>query len=98
MAHSPSPGWESGNHWAECMRCGTDRRRNELKEDKQKPGLWVCPDCRDPRHPGEFVRSVPNRDTPSPPVNPPPEPVFEDRDFAAQQVTIPSGTFNTETL
>lgn len=101
MAHSRSPGYEPGNHWIECMRCSKDRRKNEVREDRQQPGLWVCKDnteCWDARHPGEFVRSVPSRDKPEPPVFPPPTMVEEERDFADQQVTIPAGTFNTETL
>lgn len=100
MAHSRSPGYDPGNHWVVCMRCGFDYRANEIVKDKQKPGLLVCRDCFDGRHPQEFVRSVPERMTPQGPVFPPPTEVFEDRDFADQQVTVPSGTFNTnnETL
>lgn len=99
MAHSRSPGYEPGNHWVECMRCGFDRRASDIVEDRQRPGLLVCKDtCFDTRHPGEFVKVPAEKMTPDGPVHVPPDEVFEDRDFADQQVTIPSSTFNQNTL
>lgn len=100
MSHSRSPGYEPGNRWIECMRCGKDRRVNEVREDKQKPGLWVCADnreCWDAKHPSEFVRSVESRDKPVGPVFPPPTEVYEDRTFAETR-PVPSSTFNQDTL
>lgn len=100
MAHSPSPGYEPGNHWVECMRCGSDRRRSEVREDGNKPGLWVCKDnteCWDGYHPGRLVRSTPNKDKPVQPVFQSTDD-YEEPDFEDQQVTIPAGTFNTSTL
>jgi hypothetical protein len=36
-----------------CMRCSKKRPRRELVEDGYYPGLMVCPDCFDGRHPQE---------------------------------------------
>ena len=82
-----------------CDRCGVDRRPGEVREDRQKPGLVVCKDkCWDPRHPQEFVRATPDNQRASDPVRPPPIDDEETMTFATQEVTVPSGTFNTNTL
>ncbi len=53
--HSANPGWEPGNYWMECDRCGFDRRKDEMREEWT--GLWVCGDkCWEPRHPQDFLR------------------------------------------
>lgn len=49
-----SGAFASGKHaWGECMRCGARRPYLELVSDGQKPGLRVCPGCRDAKHPAE---------------------------------------------
>lgn len=40
-------GYQPGNHWVLCDRCGMDYRRSEIK--KEWTGLMVCDDCWDPR-------------------------------------------------
>lgn len=98
MSHPRNAGYEPGNHWVECQRCGVDYRANEIKEDRQKPGLKVCPGCWDPRHPQEFVKAVLDNQVPKGPINPPPTEITDDRTFSSQRVSVPSGTFNTNTL
>ena len=49
-----NPGYESGNHWVECDRCGCDIREKDAKETWD--GLVVCPDDFETRHPQDFVR------------------------------------------
>lgn len=46
-----------------CFRCGRKRKSSELR--KQWQGFYVCPEHWEPRHPQDYVKSVP--DTPSVP-------------------------------
>jgi len=50
-----NPGYQAGNHWFECERCGVDYRANEGK--REWTGLVVCKNCWEPRHPQDMVRS-----------------------------------------
>lgn len=59
MPHPRNAGWQAGNHWAECQRCGFEYRQKELK--KEWTNLIVCPDCYEPRHPQDFVRAAPDK-------------------------------------
>lgn len=50
-------GYEPGNYWVICDRCGFKRRINTVR--KEWNGLLVCfPECWEPRHPQDFVRAV----------------------------------------
>ena len=53
--HTRSPGFEPGNHWNTCMRCGMDMRQSE--SNKEWNNLIVCEDCFEPRHPQDFVEA-----------------------------------------
>lgn len=68
MGHSRNPGYEPGNYWAECDRCGFDFRIKELK--KTWDGLLVCDKDWEPRQPQDFVRAVEDTITPQGPTRP----------------------------
>jgi ribosomal protein L40E len=91
MTHSPNPGYEPGNHWLVCDRCGFDIRKAEAK--KEWNGLWVCDKCYEARHPQDFVKGRAEKPA-ADPVRPPPTDEVRDVDFADIVSTIPSGTFN----
>ena len=50
--------YKKGDHWVECDRCSIVIRASKAK--KEWTGLVVCPDCWEPRHPQDFVKSVPD--------------------------------------
>lgn len=54
--HPRNPGYQPGNYWMVCDRCGFDYRRSEMK--KEWTGLWVCKADWDPRHPLDFVKGI----------------------------------------
>jgi hypothetical protein len=55
MSKSRNPGYQGGNNWGICDRCGQAYRQTELVD--QHDGLRVCVhDCYDKRHPQEAVR------------------------------------------
>lgn len=56
MAHEANAGYQPGNHWCECQRCGFDYRASQMR--KEWNGSLVCEDCYEPRHPQDFVKSV----------------------------------------
>jgi len=57
-----------GNWNAVCAECGRKRKASELVKNWQ--GLYKCPEHNEPRHPQDFVRAVPDIQTP-PWVQPP---------------------------
>ncbi len=57
-----SPGYQPGNHWLTCDRCGCFVRSAAAK--KTWDGYVVCPDDWEPRHPQDFVRSRNDRIAP----------------------------------
>jgi hypothetical protein len=50
-----NPGFEPGNHWLICDRCGCAVRSMLAKVTWE--GYVVCPDDWEPRHPQDFVRA-----------------------------------------
>jgi len=53
-------GYEPGNYWVICDRCGFKRRIKEAKSTWDN--LLVCyPECWEPRHPQDFVRGKADR-------------------------------------
>lgn len=58
-----------GNWNALCSMCGRKRKASELQKNWQ--GMYRCPEHNEPRHPQDFVRAVPDIQTP-PWVQPPP--------------------------
>lgn len=56
---SKQPDFYEGGDWnAVCFRCGAKRKASQLW--KQWQGYFVCPEHWEPRHPQDFVRSVPD--------------------------------------
>ena len=62
-----------GNFNALCDRCGGKYKASELKFEWD--GLYVCPTCWEPRNPLDYVKGVPDIQTP-PWTRPDPPPVF----------------------
>lgn len=94
MSRGRNPGYQAGNHWVICDRCGVAVRSKEIK--KTWDGLAVCDDDWEPRHPQDFVRGREDNITPQGPVRPEPrdiniEPPFEDRS-GEEDYEIPSPT------
>lgn len=92
--HTRNPGWESGNHWVECDRCGCDIRVEDAIQEWT--GLWVCPDDWEERHPQDFVRGRADDMAAHEPVRPESTPTFVEREplLDTGENTIPSGTFD----
>lgn len=59
---------EEGAWNAVCSMCGRKRKNTVLVKNWQ--GMWRCPEHNEPRHPQEYVRAVPDIQTP-PWVQPP---------------------------
>ncbi len=51
-----------GDWNAVCFECGRKRKASELKKHWQ--GYWVCPEHWEARQPQDFVRAVPDVQTP----------------------------------
>jgi hypothetical protein len=56
-----------------CSMCGHKRKASTLVKNWQ--GMWRCPEHNEPRHPQEYVRAVPDIQTP-PWTQPDPAPTF----------------------
>jgi len=56
-----------------CFQCGRKRKASETVRNWQ--GYYVCPEHNEPRHPQDFVRGVPDNQTP-PWVQPAPSVVY----------------------
>jgi len=51
-----NPGWEAGEYWIVCDRCGENRRKSDIR--KTWDNLLVCyPECWEPRQPQDFVKA-----------------------------------------
>lgn len=61
-----NPGFLPGANWFECPRCSFVIYASDAR--KEWTGLYVCPECWDPRHPQDFVRGVPDNQRPTGPV------------------------------
>ena len=64
--------YDDGNWNATCSMCGRKRKANEMVENWQ--GMFRCPEHNEERHPQEFVRAVP--DVQTPPWTQPPSDTF----------------------
>lgn len=53
--HSRNPGYQPGQHWVVCDRCGFDYRVRDIKAEWN--GLAVCKYCWEPRHIQDFLRA-----------------------------------------
>lgn len=61
-----------GDFNADCSMCGNKRKASELVKNWQ--GMWRCPEHNEVRQPQDFVRGLPDRQTP--PWNQPPSEIF----------------------
>ena len=69
-----------------CFECGRKRKASMMKKNWQ--GYWVCPEHWEPRQPQDFVRAVPDQQTP-PWVQPMPADVFHPFCSPDDQCAIP---------
>lgn len=91
MSHTRNPGYIAGDHWVECMRCGLEYRRSNMKTEWN--GSIVCSPCWEPRHPQDFVRGTEDDQAAKGIVNPPTEENYT-TDLPASQYTVPGSSFN----
>ena len=56
--HSSNPG-PSFDYWMRCDVCGFDYRRSQMRQ--RWDGLWTCHKDWEPRHPQDFVKGRPDR-------------------------------------
>lgn len=54
--------WSAGDWNAACSMCGRKRKASTMVKNWQ--GLFRCPEHNEPRHPQDFVRGVPDHQTP----------------------------------
>ena len=96
--HTRNPGYQPGNHWVVCDVCGFDIRSSDAKE--RWDGLVVCPEDWEPRHPQDFVRAKEDQLQPNGPIRTEPSPDYIRTvpETEADNHTVPSGTFNEDTL
>ena len=78
-----------GDHWVICDRCGFKVRRHRCR--KTWDNLLVCSECWEPRHPQDFVKSIPNPQT-VPDARPRPTDVF-----GCGTSEMVAGTISTQT-
>lgn len=69
---------ELGDWNAVCFQCGFKFKASELR--RQWQGFWSCESCWEPRQPQDFVRAIPDVQTP-PWVQPRPTAIFAISDF-----------------
>jgi len=95
--HTKNPGFKSGDNWVTCDRCGMDIYASDAKKDWE--GLIVCPEDYEVRHPQDFVRAKKDKIA-ADLVRPVPTDVTIDVTYSSEGAddTIPSGTFNPNTL
>jgi hypothetical protein len=90
--HPRNAGYEPGNYWAVCDRCGIDHRISEMKETWD--GLLVCERDWEPRHPQEFIRAVADKVAPDGDIRPPPaQDTFIEVSYSVTQPGVPNSTF-----
>lgn len=54
--------YKPGDFNAVCFLCGKERKASELRKHWQ--GYYVCPEHWEPRHPQDFVRGIPDNQSP----------------------------------
>ncbi len=90
--HPHNAGYEPGNYWAVCDRCGVDHRIDKLKTTWD--GLLVCEDDWETRHPQEFLRVTPDTIAPQGEIGLPPPDSFISVEYILPMPEVPDGTFN----
>lgn len=87
--------YKSGDWNAICDVCGLKMKASQLR--KRWDGYMVCDIDWEPRHIMDFLRAPPPP-RPLPWTRPEPTDTFVDVTYADNGSTVPSSTFNTETL
>jgi len=95
--HTANPDYKPGDNWVECDVCGMDIYASDSK--KRWDGLIVCPEDWEIRHPQDFVRArkdkiaatIVRSESEGEDVSP----TLSDQ---GADTTVPSGTFNEDTL
>lgn len=87
----------AGDWWVICDVCGFKKLASQVQ--KRWDGMIVCSEDWEPRHPQDFLRSVPEN-TSVPFVRPEPADTFVSVSVIAstvgvQETTIPTGTFTS---
>lgn len=82
---------ELGSWNAVCFQCGRKRKASQLKKHWQ--GYYVCPEHWEPRHAQDFVRSVPDHQTP-PWAQPMPGDTFNFGDLLVTENSSMTENFN----
>ena len=90
---SRSPGFQPGNMWLICDRCGFAYRRTEMKQEWT--GLMVCAKDWEPRHPQDFARGVKDEIAPEGPSRPGATDVFDaiNKLFFINQMIVPGSVY-----
>lgn len=83
---SGSDYWKEGDWNAVCSLCGRKRKASEMAKNWQ--GMYRCPSHNEPRHPQDFVRAVPDIQTP--PWVQPPSDTFVSLCFPCDTTAIPA--------
>lgn len=86
-----NPGYEPGNHWVICDRCGIAVRAEDAM--KTWDNLVVCPNDWEQRHPQDFVRGKQDDQAAKDPVRPEPSDTFVSVTRESATSTIPPATF-----
>ena len=87
-----NPGYDPGNHWLDCDRCGCTIRKNDAMITWDD--LVVCPDDWEPRHPQDFVRGRADDQSAKAPVRSEPVDTFIEVTRLPSVSTIPEGDNN----
>ena len=78
--HTKNPGWQPGNHWVVCDRCGFDYRVKDVA--LEWTGSVVCKRwCYEPRHPQDLLRGFEDDQTAKGLVRTEPDDVFIQVDY-----------------
>ena len=95
--HTANPGYKPGDNGVECDVCGMDIYASDSK--KRWDGLIVCHDDWEIRHPQDFVRARKDKIT-ADVIRPSTDGVDVSPTLSDQgaDTSIPSGTFNEDTL
>lgn len=97
---NPNKSLKIGDWNAICDVCGFEYKASQLK--KRWDGLMVCEKDFEHRHPSDLYRFTSREKSPPWTRPEPPEldgsPTYADTTVGNQETTVPSGTFNSNTL
>lgn len=95
--HTANPDWKSGDNWVECEVCGMDIYASDIKI--MWNGAKVCAEDYETRHPQDFVRARKEKIAADITTSRPQDiEVEQTLSSEGADTSIPSGTFNEDTL